>query len=172
MSPDSDPTPEELAQAEALARALDGAAPATSTATSTSTSTSTSTTTAAPPDLPELQTAALLRESLRPPASLTAVEEKAWAQHVGAHRRRRGWVVGLSALAAGVVLVVGASALLQPRAAPPRGPLAPPSPDEALLRAQLAAARPGAPQEAAEQAWEGYRARSYDALLSRYGGGR
>ena len=150
MSPELEPTPEELAEAEALARALDGAPSR---------------------DLAELQTASLIRESMRPPASLDGIEEKVWSEHIGAHRRRLRWGVGLSALAAGVLLLVGTS-FVSRESAPAPGPLAMPSPDVALLRAQLAAARPGAPQEAAEQAWEGYRARSYDALLSRYGGGR
>src|SRR5262245_29625100 len=122
-----DPTPEELREAEALARALDAQAPDA----------------AAPRDA--LETAALLRYA-RDGGALAPERARALAERVRAGTRsapRRRWrVAALSAL--GGSLALAASLLLYLRASGPE--LAPGPPPLALLAAQARAAtrEPGA----------------------------
>ena len=122
---EADPTPEELREAEALARALDAQAPDP----------------AAPRDA--LETAALLRYA-RDGGALAPERERALAERLHAPRGRRSWrIAALSAL--GGSLALAASLLLFLRASGPQL-AAPEPPPLALLAAQARAAarEPGA----------------------------
>jgi hypothetical protein len=129
MTTDDEPTPEELREAEALARALEGEAGAG----------------AAPPEA--LEAAALLRyarsEGALAPGRQAAVGERVRAPVAAALRPRRRWWLwaGLAPLA-----TAGALSLLLVRAQRPKlaasvAPMLLPPPSAALLQTQAAAAR-------------------------------
>jgi hypothetical protein len=92
-----------------------------------------------------------------------AVLERAWP------RRSRRAAVRAGVAAAAILAAV--AAFLANR---PRGPAALPAPSVALLRAELAAARPGAQAElaAVDAAKAAYRAQVFETLRRTYGGWR
>jgi hypothetical protein len=147
---DDEPTPEELREAEALARALDGGAPES----------------APPPEA--LEVAALLRHA-HGDGRLDPAREQALGARLRAEvrppRRRRLWLLA--------PLLVGATAvlLLIPRSRPRLPELTTlPPPSAALLAAQAEAARGKGPALAALDAqMRAYRRELYERLQA---GGR
>jgi hypothetical protein len=149
VSDDEAPTPEELREAEALARSLEGEAGA-----------------APPADV--MPVVGLLRQARAPgmqPARTRALADRLRADALPRPRRGRLWLWWLlPPLGAAAIAVL----LLFPVGHAPR-PLAPPRPSGALLAAQAAAARGDrAALETLEREMRGYRR----ALLGQLSGGR
>jgi hypothetical protein len=160
---DAEPSAEERAEAEALARALQAGAPA-----------------AAPPPEDALAAAALLRharraqdpgEPARDGARLAAAEARALAAVDKRRPRRRRWLlpallVPASAAAALIVAVMPATrSRLAPVASSPVEPVIP-KPPTTLLEAQAKAARAGGDLSALDRQMRDYRRAYYAALGS------
>ena len=147
---ENEPTPEEIREAEALARALEGDGSS--------------------PDLPEdaLQTACLLRAGDLDQKTSQAVFEKVLADSDLAKPKSRParlrWLVPVGGLA--TVALVGIL-LAQPQAQP--APATLPEPEAALLQAQGEAASPkGQDLVALAEQMNRYRRNMYQALSERY----
>jgi len=147
---ETEPTPEEIREAEALARALEGDGSS--------------------PDLPEnaLQTACLLRSDDLDQERSQAVFEQVVAgtalEKQKQHPTRR-WLIPVGGLATAAVVGI---LLAVPQASQP-GPAALPDPEPALLQAQVKAASPKSQDllALAEQ-MNRYRRNMYQALSERY----